>query len=139
MVIAEAICEANARHRASAAAGSAPTLFLFDELFRGTNRVERLAAGEAVMRALVDGRPHVAVVATHDAELVELLADRYRPVHFDGHLDDGVLRFDYRVREGRATSRNAIALLQQRGAPASLIAAAAARASALDASAEASG
>jgi DNA mismatch repair ATPase MutS len=34
---------------------TAPHLFIFDELFRGTNAVERIAAGEAVLHALVSG------------------------------------------------------------------------------------
>lgn len=117
-----------------ASAGEAACLFLFDELFRGTNLVERLAAGEAVLRALVEARrKHFVVVATHDGELVDMLAGVYVPVHFDGAIVDGELRFDYRVRPGRATSRNAIALLQQLGAPDALIAAATARAAELDA------
>lgn len=116
-----------------ATGGANACLFLFDELFRGTNLVERLAAGEAVLRALVgDGTPHVAIVATHDGELVDLVADCYQPVHFDGRLSDGVLQFDYHVRPGPATSRNAIALLQQLGAPSTLIAQATARAAELD-------
>src|SRR5204863_8570228 len=53
-----------------------PHLFIFDELFRGTNAVERIAAGEAVLRALIaDGKPHVVLAATHDGELVDLLRD----------------------------------------------------------------
>ena len=53
-------------------------LFLLDELFRGTNAVERIAAGEAVLRELLLSRPghdkhHVALAATHDGELVDLL------------------------------------------------------------------
>lgn len=118
----------------NASQGDASCLFLFDELFRGTNLVERLAAGEAVLRTLVasTGR-HFVVVATHDAELVDMLHGLYVPVHFDGAIIDGELRFDYRVKPGRATSRNAIALLEQLGAPASLIQAATMRAAELDA------
>lgn len=119
------LADASAGHR---------SLFLFDELFRGTNVVERLAAGEAVLRAILDATAaSFVVVATHDAELVGQLADRYTPLHFDGALTDGELRFDYTVKPGRATSRNAIALLSQLGAPPALVAMATARASALDA------
>jgi DNA mismatch repair ATPase MutS len=118
----------------AASTHGAPCLFLFDELFRGTNLVERLAAGEAALRTLLAPHPsHFAVVATHDGELVDLVAGLYRPVHFDGRLEDGELRFDFHVRPGRAMSRNAIALLQQLGAPASLIDRATTRAAELDA------
>lgn len=61
-------------------------LFLLDELFRGTNAVERIAAGQAVLRELVTDanrqKPHVVLAATHDAELVDLLSDIYAAYHF---------------------------------------------------------
>jgi ABC-type multidrug transport system fused ATPase/permease subunit len=43
-----------------ASESSAPHLFIFDELFRGTNAVERIAAAEAVLATLTGGgKPHV--------------------------------------------------------------------------------
>lgn len=105
-----------------------PHLMIFDELFRGTNTVERIAAGEAVLVSLVaDGAsgapsPHVVVVATHDLELVDRLRGLYAPYHFADAVSDDGLSFDYRLQHGPATTRNAIALLAQRGAPADLIA-----------------
>jgi DNA mismatch repair ATPase MutS len=112
-------------------------LFLFDELFRGTNTVERLAAGESVLRALVRrpaGMPPAAViVATHDGELVSMLRDCYTPFHLAETISDKGLTFDYQLRTGPATTRSAIALLELNGAPASLLSAARARAGQLDA------
>ena len=67
----------------AAARGGRAHLFLFDELFRGTNAVERIAAGEAVLWTLLEppasqaSPAHVVIAATHDQELVELLAGRY--------------------------------------------------------------
>ncbi len=116
-----------------------PHLFLFDELFRGTNTVERIAAGEAVLAALVadlpDGQPtpHIVVAATHDQELVDLLGGRYESFHFSDRVGDDGLEFDYQLRTGPALTRNAIALLRLRGAPPDLVALATARANALDA------
>jgi hypothetical protein len=112
-----------------------PHLFLFDELFRGTNTVERIATGEAVLATLLapDHRAgaHLVVAATHDQELVDLLQPRYVPFHFADRVDEHGLAFDYQLRPGPATSRNAIALLRLRGAPAPLVARATARADAL--------
>jgi hypothetical protein len=60
----------------------------------GTNAVERIAAGEAVLRALlvpgIDGRPspHAVLVATHDQELVDLLDGVYAAHHFTDTIDD---------------------------------------------------
>ena len=101
-------------------------LFLLDELFRGTNAVERIAAGEAVLRELLLGRPghdkhHVALAATHDGELVDLLSDAFDAWHFGDSLGPDGLAFDHRLRHGPATSRNAIALLRLSGAPESLV------------------
>jgi MutS-like protein len=110
-----------------------PHLFVFDELFRGTNAVERIAAGEAVLHALVsDGRPHVVLTATHDAELVDLLRDVYDVYHLGDAIGPDGLTFDYHLTPGPATSRNAIALLKLNGAPESLVSRALDRAAILD-------
>ena len=119
-----------------AGAAQAPHLFLLDELFRGTNAVERIAAGQAVLRELLvrGGRTsaHVALAATHDGELVDLLPDVYSAHHFGDELGPDGLEFDYRLRPGPATTRNAIALLRLHGAPDALIAHALECAEALD-------
>ena len=113
-----------------------PCLFLLDELFRGTNAVERIAAGQAVLEHLVrpagQASPHVVLAATHDGELVELLAAQYTPCHFgDSVVDDGLV-FDHRLRPGAASTRNAIALLRLHGAPPTLVRQAVASADRLD-------
>ena len=101
-----------------------PHLFLFDELFRGTSTVERIAAGEAVLAELVShdqegrtGLPHIVIAATHDRELVDLLRGVYVSHHFSDTVGSDGLSFDYRLREGAARSWNAIALLEICGAP----------------------
>jgi len=113
--------------------GAMPHLFLLDEMFRGTNAVERIAAGQAVLVELIDqGKPHMVVAATHDNELVDLLSGSYAPFHFGDVLTDETLTFDHRLRPGRATSRNAIALLRLNGAPPALVERALASAAELD-------
>jgi hypothetical protein len=113
-----------------------PTLFLLDELLRGTNTIERLAAGEAVSRALLSGHdgcsPHAVIVATHDGELVTLLVDLSTPIHFRETIGPGGLSFDYKRHDGPATTRTAIALLEATGAPKQVVLAARARATQLD-------
>ncbi|MDZ4257572.1 MAG: hypothetical protein U0974_05090 [Gemmatimonadales bacterium] len=113
-----------------------PTLFLLDELLRGTNTVERLAAGEAVLRELLAHPPeessHAVLVATHDGELVQLLADRYEPWHFQETITASGLHFDFRRHPGPATTRTAIALLASCGAPSAVIERATIRAHELD-------
>lgn len=103
----------------------APHLFLLDELFRGTNAVERIAAGQAVLEELISARatikPHVVLAATHDGELVELLPESYEAYHFGDSLGPDGLVFDHRLKSGPATTRTAIALLRLHGAPTTLL------------------
>lgn len=116
---------------------SIPTLFLLDELLRGTNTIERLAAGEAVLRVLLAGHteasPHAVLVATHDGELVSMLGDLYAAFHFRETVGTDGLSFDYQRREGPASTRTAIALLEATGAPKDVVETARARAEQLDA------
>jgi len=110
-----------------------PHLFIFDELFRGTNAVERIAAAEAVLGVLIgNGKPHVVLAATHDGELVDLLQDSYIVCHLGDAVGPDGLLFDYHLTPGPATSRNAIALLKLHGAPEAVVTRALTRAAALD-------
>ncbi|MGD8277619.1 MAG: hypothetical protein PVH00_06310, partial [Gemmatimonadota bacterium] len=113
-----------------------PTLFLLDELLRGTNTIERLAAGEAVLRGLLDAAGesahHTVIVATHDGELVSFLADCYEPWHFRESIGPDGLHFEYRRLPGPATTRTALALLEASGAPGTMLDLARRRAAELD-------
>lgn len=114
----------------------APHLFLLDELFRGTNAVERIAAGQAVLEELISAgstrKPHVVMAATHDGELVDLLPGSYDAYHFGDSLGPDGLVFDHRLQSGPATTRTAIALLRLHGAPERLLERAVATAEMLD-------
>jgi hypothetical protein len=86
-----------------AAADDTPHLILLDELFRGTNAIEPIAAGQAVLRELVTGggqSRHIVLAATHDGELVDLLPDAFIPVHFGDTVTDPEARAS---RSHRAT------------------------------------
>src|SRR5262249_53573422 len=87
--------------RVQASQRANPHVFLFDEMFRGTNAGERIGAAEAVLREIVapgvDRKPHVAIVATHDSELVELLGDLSTPCHFTDSIGAEGLTFNYRL------------------------------------------
>lgn len=98
-------------------------LFLLDEIFRGTNTTERVAAAAAVLAHLDQG-DDLVVVATHDIEVLDLLDESFAARHFREHVDqDGeALTFDYRIQNGRSSTRNAIALLKVMKYPDSLVA-----------------
>ncbi len=102
---------------------SARILGIFDELFRGTNSEERIALVRAILRHLRDTGALV-VVATHDLALTRLVTDDgergMRNLHFRETVEGTEMRFDYRLREGPAVSRNAIRVLEAVGYPESI-------------------
>lgn len=87
--------------------------YLFiDEILKGTNTIERIAASANIVHWMND-YPSLAFVATHDIELTKILSVHCDNVHFQEQVtkENGVY-FDYLLREGPATSRNALRLLQ---------------------------
>ena len=106
-------------------------LVVLDELFRGTNTSERIAAGKAVLQAL-QRAGHFVFASTHDLELVGLLRERFEPYHFAEEVRGGELVFPYTLRRGPSTTRNAITLLGLAGFPPEVVADATAVAGALD-------
>ena len=99
------------------AEGPRPLLFLLDEVLAGTNSHDRRLGAEAVIIGLVE-RGAVGLVTTHDlalAEIADRLAPRAANVHFADHLEDGVLSFDYTMREGVVRHSNALALMRSVG------------------------
>jgi ABC-type multidrug transport system fused ATPase/permease subunit len=93
-----------------------PTLCIIDELLSGTNSIERLQASEAIIRYLAT-KNTLAIIATHDLELAERLNGVCEFYHFTGNVDENGLKFDYLLKPGIATTRNAIALLRYLGYP----------------------
>ncbi|MBI2407338.1 MAG: hypothetical protein HYV19_03410 [Gemmatimonadetes bacterium] len=96
-------------------------LFLLDEIFRGTNTTERIAAAYAVLSYLNRG-DDLVLVATHDIELIDLLGEAFTPHHFREQVDGNALTFDYRIHAGPSSTRNAIALLELMQFPRDLVA-----------------
>jgi DNA mismatch repair ATPase MutS len=86
-------------------------LFLLDELFKGTNTVERIAAGKAVLSYLNKGQ-HIVFVATHDIELTVYLKDSFDLYHFTEVVENDKIAFDYKLRTGNLKTRNAIRILE---------------------------
>ena len=91
-----------------------PVLCFVDEVLRGTNTVERIAASTQILKSL-HGKAILCFAATHDVELTELLKNEYDNYHFEEDVKDGDVSFEYRLLEGKATTRNAIKLLEIMG------------------------
>lgn len=97
--------------------GSGRVLFLFDELLSGTNSKDRRTAAEALLRMLVTRRA-IGVVTTHDLALTEIaviLPKAVRNVHLQDHVENGQMRFDYKLRDGVITQSNALELMRMIG------------------------
>lgn len=86
-------------------------LCFIDEILRGTNTVERVAASSQLLEEMAS-KNALCFAATHDMELTYLLEDSYENYHFEEVLQDRDVSFDYLLKEGRADSRNAIRLLE---------------------------
>lgn len=110
------IVEIKALKRILDAAGKSDraVLCLVDEVLRGTNTVERIAASTQILRSL-SGKNILCFAATHDIELTELLKDVFDNYHFEEEIIDDDIVFPYKLLVGKATTRNAIKLLELMG------------------------
>lgn len=96
-------------------------LFLLDEIFKGTNTVERISAGKAVLSALVKNNNSV-LVSTHDIELTDMLSKEYELFHFSETVNNKTVGFDYKLKEGKLKNRNAIRILEINDYPQEIVA-----------------
>lgn len=110
------IAETKALRRINQAADTPglPLFYLVDEILRGTNTVERIAASVAVLTSFTH-KNMLVINATHDVELVALLAGKYDNYHFSEDMAAEGMRFSYKVQPGPARGRNAIKLLEHLG------------------------
>jgi hypothetical protein len=95
-------------------------LFLLDEIFKGTNTIERISAGKAVLSYL-NNESNIVFVSTHDIELAELLQESYKLYHFSEQVDNKTVDFDFKLKEGKLTNRNAIRILEINDYPEQII------------------
>jgi hypothetical protein len=99
------------------AGGDRPALFLLDELLSGTNSHDRRIGAEAVVRGLVE-RGAVGLITTHDLALTGIagtLDGAAANVHFDDHIENGRISFDYKLKPGVVEHSNALELMRAVG------------------------
>ncbi len=96
-------------------------LCFVDEVLRGTNTVERIAASTQILKSLAGFRL-LCFAATHDIEMTELLKELYENYHFEEEIRDGDVFFNYKLLHGKAVTRNAIKLLEIMGYNSTIIA-----------------
>jgi DNA mismatch repair ATPase MutS len=97
------------------------SLVIIDEIFRGTNTIERVSAAKAILSYFTANKSFV-FVSTHDLELAELLGNEYAIYCFEEQVADTRLVFDYKIKPGILKNKNAIAIMAGLGYPESVIA-----------------
>lgn len=99
------------------ATGSTPLLFLLDELLQGTNSADRRVGAQGVLLALIN-RGAIGLLSTHDLALAEIEGPDHRRianVHFQDSIENGKMKFDYKLRPGVVTKSNALDLMRAIG------------------------
>jgi DNA mismatch repair ATPase MutS len=91
--------------------GKNELLFVIDEILKGTNTRERLAASNAILSYMVQKQGFL-LIATHDLELVYALKNRYDTYYFDSQVHEKDIVFPYKIRRGIVGKTNAIDLME---------------------------
>lgn len=95
-------------------------LFILDEVFKGTNTIERIASAKAILSYL-NRKENIVVVSTHDIELADMLDNEYDLYHFTEIVENNELHFDHSIKAGQLSTRNAIKILELSNYPADII------------------
>ncbi len=99
----------------------APVFCPIDEIFRGTNPIERIAMSAEILTYINNGKT-ISIVATHDRELVNILKENFAFYYFSENVDTKKgLSFDYKIKKGVSQTRNAIKLLEYMGYPKKIV------------------
>ena len=91
-----------------------------DEVFKGTNTIERIASAKAILSYL-NRKENIVVVSTHDIELADMLDNEYDLYHFTEIVENNELHFDHSIKAGQLRTRNAIKILELSNYPADII------------------
>jgi len=104
-----------------ASESTAPCLFILDEIFKGTNTIERISGGKAILSYL-NNTNHFVLVSTHDIELTVLLNNNnFDLYHFTESIENNNLYFDHKLKKGILKERNAIRILELYNYPKNII------------------
>ncbi|MCR5590227.1 MAG: hypothetical protein K6F73_01715 [Lachnospiraceae bacterium] len=108
------VVEAKSIKRICDAADGRKTLCLIDEVLRGTNTVERIAASSKILEYLC--KPQMlCFAATHDRELTYILEEKMDLYYFTEEISGDNVTFPFVIKKGRSDRTNAIRLLAMLG------------------------
>lgn len=94
------------------------TLILIDEIFKGTNPIERLAASVEILNRLA--KDNLVIVTTHDIGILPDLIN-FEFYHFEPKISKSSMTFDYKIKKGITEVRNAVKLMEYIEYPEDLI------------------
>lgn len=98
-----------------------PAFCIIDEIFKGTNPIERIAASKEILKYIMN-KNSISIVATHDLELAENCSDKYLRYYFCEDIDENEgLTFDFKLKSGICNTGNALKLLDFLGYPKEII------------------
>lgn len=91
-------------------------LFLLDEILHGTNSADRLIGAKALIRGFLQQNA-IGLLTTHDLALTQIAEkeEHIANIHFQDHIEDGRIAFDYRIHPGVVQKSNAVALMRAVG------------------------
>ncbi|WP_460294660.1 MutS family DNA mismatch repair protein [Clostridium sardiniense] len=90
--------------------------FLLDEIFKGTNSLDRHIGATELIKQLINGGA-IGLVSTHDLDLCNLEEsdNRIENYNFREYYEDNKIKFDYKLRVGKSETQNAIHLMKLAG------------------------
>ena len=89
-----------------------PMLFLIDEIFAGTNSEDRIEGAKEVLLHL-SKKQNLGLVTTHDLEVCK--TEGFNNYHFSESYINHEINFDYKIKPGISTTRNAKVLMKMVG------------------------
>ena len=90
--------------------------FLLDEIFKGTNSIDRHTGAKALIKKLSKEKV-LGLISTHDLELGDLEQEneKVKNYHFQEYYKNDEIYFDFKLRPGVSKTRNAEYLMKMAG------------------------
>jgi len=91
--------------------------FLMDEILKGTNSKDRHTGSRALIQQMIKSKG-AGIIATHDLELGNMESTSEGAIEnlcMEVKVENGNLRFDYKIEKGVSKSFNATILMKEMG------------------------
>ena len=91
---------------------------LIDEIYKGTNNIERFVGSKAIIKYL-SGQDIYSLISTHDLEMVNIAEEleSVKNYHFKENIEDDKMYFNYKLLDGPCPTTNALKIMEKEGLP----------------------